>query len=224
MSKWNWGIAYYVKIDKGIKKWGTSWTKSLGSFLKGEYMVDVAKLYRYYINKKVPKKTGALRRSAKAKGLAGEQGTGFARIYWATEGSTEKYGHYQFVGDVYGPNKAVFKALGPNKGGGAGVQSGWVSPKGKKKYNTHRKMGVPFEYTLHDGRVVRVKGYTTPGTGYDWLKAFREDTGSYGERAINIMAGRYTYELFCMKTKYMKPVGGYQVYHHVKGIKNRTGG
>lgn len=219
----NWDIRYSVAVKGGIKKWGVAWENSMAFLCEPEAMNDVAKGYRYYINKFVPKKTGALRKSAITKKKVAEgggNGTGSATVYWATEGKVAKYGHYQFVGDVYGPNKPVFKALGPNPGGGAGVQSGWRSPKGEgEKYNTHRKMGVPFTYTLHDGRVVHVKGYTTPGTTYDWIGEFKRNKGDYGETAINIRAGRYLYERFCVKTK-TRPVGGKQVYNSWNQIKN----
>ena len=226
----NWGIRYSVNVSKNMQKWASDWKYSLAAICQPEKFVDIAKLYRYYINKKVPKKTGALRRSAVAKGYAtgggGGYGGAWAMIFWATQGKAEKYGHYQFVGDVYGPNKAVW-GQGPNKNGASGVQTGWRSPVTPKR-NMGWKMGRPGSYTTHDGRTVTIKGYTTPGTGYDWLKRFHEDSSDEGERAINIMAGRYTYELFCMCSKQtghpVTPVGGYQVYYHVRGIKNRTGG
>lgn len=210
------GIKYSVKIQKGIKKWGTAWTNSLAYLGHTEAMQDLAKGYRYYINRFVPKESGDLRRSARAKSKAAS-GSGSATVYWGTTKTTEKYAHYQFVGDVYGPNKAHFND--------AGVHDGWTSPRGKgEKENTHRKMGVPFTYELKDGKVVYVKGYTTPGTGYDWIEKFKKDSGDYGETAVNIRAGRFMYEMFCVQAKKegwaIKPVGGLRIYHSWRQIKN----
>ena len=211
-------IKYSIAIKGGIKKWGVGWTKSMAFLCKPWAMNNVARGYRYYINQYVPKKTGTLRKSARAKyrvggeGGAGGNGTGSATIYWGTTQETAKYAHYQFVGDVYGPNKAVVVD---------GVHKGWRSPKGKdEKYNTHRKMGVPFQYHLHDGMLIQVKGYTTKGTKYNWIKEFHDDKGDFGETAVNIRAGRYLYEMYCIHT-HTKPVGGKQVWHSWNQIKNR---
>lgn len=220
----NTDIRYSVAVDKGIKKWGVGWEKSLAFLCQPGAMNNIANGYRYYINKYVPKKSGRLRRSARAKykvggeASAGGDGTGSATVYWATEGKAAKYGHYQFVGDVYGPNKAKFNS--------SGAHIGWMSPKGKKKVISDpvRKLGegTPYTYTLHDGRVVTVKGYTTPGTKYDWIGEFKKDKGDFGETAVNIRAGRYLYEMFCVKS-HTKPVGGKQVYNSWNQIKNRVG-
>lgn len=223
-------IIYSVKVDKGIKKWGVGWTKSLAFLCKPWAMWSVAKGYRYYINKYVPKDTGALRRSARAKYKvggepgAGGDGTGSATVYWGDTKKTAKYAHYQFVGDVYGPNAAVF-----NK---AGIHVGWRSPTGykgdkngvgaKHKRNMGWKMGNPGSYKLRDGREVIIKGYTTPGTKYNWIKEFKDDKGDFGETAVNIRAGRYLYEMFCIKSG-TKPVGGKHIYNSWNQIKNRLG-
>ena len=215
-------IRYSVKIDKGKKKWGVSYFKdSVVSLCQPKVMNSLAKGYRYYINKYGPKKSGALRRSARAKykvgGEAGAGGnvTGSATIYWGNTKTTAKYAHYQFVGDVYGPNKAVFN--------GKGAHVGWRSPKAKgEKYNTGRKMGdgTPFTYELHDGRTVTVKGYTTKGTGYNWLQRFKDDNGDFGETAVNIRAARYLYEAAMIKS-HQKPRGGSRIYRSWNQIKNR---
>ena len=217
-------IHYSVKFEKGRKKYGIDfYGKSVASLCRRNVLNSLAGGYRYYINKFVPKKSGALRKSARAKfklngeADAGGNGTGSATIYWGDSKKTAKYVHYQFVGDVYGPNKAVF-----NK---AGKHVGWRSPKGKdEKYNTGRKMGegTPFTYELSDGRVVTVKGYTTKGTGYDWIQKFKDDNGDYGEKAINIRAARYLYEASCI-ISHKKPVGGSHIYRSWNQIKHRFG-
>ena len=230
-------IRYSVKIDKGRKKWGVSYFKdSVVSLCQPEVMNSLAKGYRYYINKYVPKKSGALRRSAhpvyKVGGErgAGGDGTGSATIYWGDRNKSKKYAHYQFVGDVYSPSKPVFLKNGK--------QIGWVSPKGKKKVpaSPARKLGdgAPYTYTVHTGLVktpmgyrlikgnfdVTVKGYTTKGTGYNWLQRFKDDKGNFGETAVNIRAARYLYEAAMIKS-HQKPRGGSHIYRSWNQIKNR---
>jgi len=231
-------IIYSVKVDKGIKNWGVAWKKSLAFLCQPRAMLSVAKGYRYYINKYVPKDTGALRKSARPKykiggeASAGGNGTGSATVYWGDTKKTAKYAHYQFVGNVYAPSKPVFS--------GGGIHTGWVSPKGKKKYlsTPARKLGdnTPRTYVVHTGLVktpagyktikgnfdVTVKGYTTKGTGYDWITRFKNDKGDFGETAVNIRAGRYLYEMFCIKSG-TKLAGGRHVYHSWNQIKNRVG-
>ena len=65
-----------------------------------------------------------------------------------------------------------------------------------------------------------VKGYTTPGTKYNWIKEFHDDKGDNGETAINIRAARYLYEAAMIKS-HQKPRGGRHVYNHWNQIKNR---
>ena len=217
------GIIYSVKFEKGRQRWGLSYLKdSVATLGHPEVINSLAKGYRYYINKFVPKKKGYLRKSARVKykvnnASEGGNGTGSATIYWGDTARTAKYVHYQFVGEVYGPNKATF-----NK---KGVHNGWRSPKGEgEKYATGRFMGVgtPFTYKLDDGRSVTVKGYTTPGTKYNWIKEFQDSKGDYGETAINIRAARYLYEAAMIKSR-QKPRGGSHVYRSWNQIKNRTG-
>ena len=43
------------------------------------------------------------------------------------------YAHYQFYGEVYGPNIPIFED-------DSGVPTGWFSPPGKKKHPTGRKL------------------------------------------------------------------------------------
>ena len=210
-------IIYSVKMQKGIKKWGIDYFKdSVVTLCQPEVLNSLAFGYRYYISKYIPKKSGTLRKSGhpvyKVGGErdAGGNGTGSVNIYWGDRGKSQKYAHYQFVGDVYGPNRARFYKNGKQKD--------WRSPKGVKKTNTGRKMGIPFTKTLYGGRVVTVKGYTTPGTGYDWIKRFHEDKGDFGETAVNIRAARYLYEASLVKS-HIK--GSRHIYNSWNQIKHR---
>ena len=61
-------ILYSVKFEKGRKTYGIDYyRKSVVSLCQSPVINSLVKGYRYYINKFVPKKTGALRRSARAK-------------------------------------------------------------------------------------------------------------------------------------------------------------
>ena len=213
------GVIYSVKFEKGRKKYGIDYYReSVVALCQPQVINSLAKGYRYYINKKVPKLHGYLRRSAHAvykvggEAGAGGDGTGSATVYWGERNRAKKYYHYQFVGDVYGPNKVKYDKRG---------KLVWrsMAPKGGK-YNTGRKMGNPYYKELRDGRVIDVKGYTTPGTKYNWIKEFKEDKGDFGETAVNIRAARYLYEASCIKS-HMKPRGGSHIYRSWNQIKNR---
>ena len=230
----NSGIVYKVRMTDGIKRWATAWRNSLDFLGCSECMTDLAKGYRYYISKFVPKASGDLRKTAttaigSTHGLAGAGGggRGNAFVRWIPTGPAKAYFHYQWVGDVYGPNKPVW-GQGPNQNGAAGVHVGWQSVGGMKKTNTGKKMGTPFTYTLHDGRVVKVKGYTTPNTRYNWIDAFEKDTGDEGAAAVRIKAGRYMYDAFFIRAKQMgldtkgeRHHGSYAAYNSWRQIVNR---
>ena len=120
------------------------------------------------------------------------------------------YAHYQFEGKVWGPNKAIFDAQGPNKGSKvAGVHSGWVSPtKHKKPAADGREMGHRATITLNDGRVIHINGYTTKGTGPKWTERALKDAKAFSK--MRFESGRYLYEVYCMSLG-ITPVGGFQV-------------
>ena len=198
------GITYTIKMTQKTK----DRLLDLKEASERHTMVTIARGYRHFINFRVPKDTGALRDSAIVLG-----NNVSAWVAWVPRGKTadvQKYLHYQFVGKVYGPNKAYFE-------GDAKVTDQWRSavPAGGKKQDTGRMMGKPFIKHFADGRQAIVKGYTTKRplkTGPDWLNQFRKDSGKYGEKAVNTQAGRYIYEAWCKKTN-RRCYGGYQVYH-----------
>ena len=80
----------------------------------------------------VPKDSGALQESAHV--IYHEKQV---QIVWgdstvgARGAKTKEYAHYQYAGNVYGPNIPIYVN---------GVFIGWRSPKGKRKYNTGRKL------------------------------------------------------------------------------------
>lgn len=93
----------------------------------------------------VPKKSGKLRRSV----IVGPKS-----ISW---GRGLKYAHYQYEGEVYGPNHPIVKR---------GTIVGWYSTPGMQKHPTGRELGVPGEWMGWKF------GYTTPGTQHHWDRAF----------------------------------------------------
>lgn len=83
------------------------------------------------------------------------------------------YAHYQFVGEIYGPN---FK-----RWSGSNIV-GWTSPPGENtKYPTGRKLGKPGFWKGWPF------GYTTPGTGPNWIK----ELWSNERRSLNIKITNY---------------------------------
>ena len=103
-----------------------------------QYIADAIKPF-------VPKKSGKLRRSV----IVGPKS-----ISW---GRGLKYAHYQYEGEVYGPNHPIIKR---------GTIVGWYSTPGMTKYPTGRELGVPGEWRGWKF------GYTTSGTRHHWDRAF----------------------------------------------------
>ena len=93
------------------------------------------------LNEFVPLKSGALRGSM----TANAEG-----VHW---GAGLPYARYQYEGEVYEVNKAIYRK---------GRIVGWKSPVGIPKTPSGRELGVPGEL---DGWVF---GYTTPGTMHHW--------------------------------------------------------
>lgn len=72
------------------------------------------------------------------------------------------YAHYQYMGEVYGPNIAQWDEAGE-------VVVGWKSPKGKgSKHPTGRPLGAPGELLNSKGEVAWVFGYTNPQSTSHW--------------------------------------------------------
>ena len=105
-----------------------------------------------YINKFVPKDTGALRRSAKVTNET---------ISWGL-GLDNPYAIYQYNGEIFGPNYPIIK-------GGRIV--GWYSKPGQKKYPTGRMMGP---YRAGNSWLGYNFGYSEPGTSHHWDEKFRK--------------------------------------------------
>lgn len=94
----------------------------------------------------VPMKSGALRRSAIVTHKSISWGRGL------------KYAHYQYMGEVYGPNLPIVRN---------GTIIGWYSIPGSQKHPTGRELGIPGEWMGWKF------GYTTPGTKHHWDNAFK---------------------------------------------------
>lgn len=99
------------------------------------------------INEFVPKKTGALRASARAY-------PDF--ISWGD--NLPQYARYQYYGEVYGPNIPITRG---------GQIVGWYSRPGRQKHPTGRELGVPGYW-----RGWRF-GYTKKGTHHHWDQYFK---------------------------------------------------
>ena len=78
------------------------------------------------------------------------------------------YAHYQWVGEVYGPNFVQFDDFGN--------VSGWRSPSGKgSKHPTGRRLGIDWEDPIRFPNW-HFK-YTTPNTGSRWDQKMLEQKG-----------------------------------------------
>ena len=194
------GITYKVELSTKVSKSDGLSTKQRATRIdlgKNTFYV-IGKGYKHFMNLRVPKDTGALRNTATVLG----NNTG-ANVFWKPTNATRPYMHYQFVGEVYGPNKAKL----------IDGERQWRSPV-KPKWPTGRMMGKRFVKHFKDGTSIEVKGYTTKRplrTGPDWINKFKSDNGKYGQASVNAQAGRFIYEAYCQQHR-KKPVGGYQVY------------
>ena len=104
----------------------------------------------------VPMLNGQLRRSA----------TFPEGVYGGVLEYNTPYAHYQYVGEVYGPNI-------PRKDDNGNI-IGWYSPPGKKKHPTGRKMAK----------------YSQSGTGPEWFSKAKERHGDKWLRLVREEVGR----------------------------------
>lgn len=133
--------------------------KLLGIINDDEFRIASNTYIKNAINKFVPMKTGALRNSAKVTPDS---------IIW---GEGLKYGHYQYAGEVYGPNLPGVIDGGP----------AWRSRRGVQKHPTGRELGKRGLAILHPvwgskplpTFMVYTFGYTTAGTHHHWDTYFK---------------------------------------------------
>lgn len=139
-----------VKIE--VERFNTTKQKKLLNMLNDKRVQKEANvILKDYINAFVPKQSGALRRSA----IVTHQS-----ISW---GRNLAYAHYQYEGDIYGPNYPIIK-------GGRIV--GWYSKPGVPKHPTGRKISA---YTFGNEWLGYPFGYTVPGTEHHWDEKFNND-------------------------------------------------
>ena len=97
------------------------------------------------------------------------------RVVWGYRGApTRPYAHYQNEGVVYGPNIPDFREHGMWTDKFVSLKRG----KGSKQ-STGRMMGKRATIVLKDGRVIFIKGYSTPGTGDHWIEKARKTPEVY---------------------------------------------
>lgn len=130
-----------------LDRFRTKRQRELLEMLKDDnVLVNVNTRIKDAVNKFVPKKSGALRRSAKVEPDA---------IIW---GNGLPYARYQYGGEVYGPNYPIIRS---------GRIVGWYSKRGMTKHPTGRELGIPGYWM--GWRF----GYTTKGTHHHWDQYFR---------------------------------------------------
>ena len=152
-----------VKID--VSRFRTTKQQKLLQMLNDKNVRKNANvILKDYINAFVPKENGALRRST----IVTHQS-----ISW---GRGLPYAHYQYEGDIYGPNFPIIK-------GGRIV--GWYSKPGMTKHPTGRKMSA---YVGNDWLGYHF-GYSEPGTEHHWDVKFNND--AQWKAKANIEITRY---------------------------------
>lgn len=126
----------------------TKQNKLLEMLNDGSVRKKVNAILGMYANVFVPRESGALRESMRINEKS---------ISW---GQGLEYAHYQYEGEVYGPNLPIMRK---------GVIVGWYSRPGVPKSPTGRELGVRGEYRGW------LFGYTTPGTKHHWDKEFLKE-------------------------------------------------
>lgn len=134
-------------VNIQVSKFQTKKQQKLIAMLNDKKVLkDVNTVIKDAINEFVPMKSGALRRSAIVTHKS---------ITW---GRGLPYAHYQYQGEVYGPNHPIVSG---------GRIIGWYSTPGMTKYPTGRELGVPGEWMGWKF------GYTTSGTHHHWDEYFK---------------------------------------------------
>lgn len=156
MSKIKSAVEIKVDSSKGVDKL----LKGVDKVSQKDTINFIADIFMHEVNKYVPENTGAL----KQKGYVLRTYTPKRKPSWfkVTYRNTAKlpYVMYQYYGEVWGPNRAVF-SQGPSRNGTAAVHTGWISPIHPKR-KTNRVLGHPARHTieLRDGRIINITGYT----------------------------------------------------------------
>lgn len=124
----------------------------------------------------VPKKSGQLRASAK--------------VYPKSLRYNVPYAHYQYQGEVYGPNLIGWLSE---------TESGWRSIPGMKKSPTGRELGIPgkavfkpmFGRKFNKSPIEVTFGYTTSGTHHHWLdEMMKNNKRGFHIRCTNVLKKR----------------------------------
>lgn len=127
------------------------------------------------VNKYVPESSGELKKHGYIlRTYAPKKSPAWFKLTYRNT-SKLPYVMYQYHGEVWGPNRAVF-AAGPSRNGAAGIHVGWVSPI-HPKFKTNRVLGHPTRHTieLRDGRVINITGYTINKQAQPhWVEYVRE--------------------------------------------------
>lgn len=132
-----------VKYSKGTSKYLWKLREFTKMFDEPEMRTRINYFILDAIQPYVPKESGELRRSR--------------RVYpdKITWGEGLPYAHYQFAGEVWGPNRPITSK---------GTIVGWYSV--APKHKTGRELGVPGEWKGW------TFGYTTPNTKHHWTDVY----------------------------------------------------
>ena len=142
------GVNIQVDASKGVDKL----IKSLDKAIQKDGINLLADIFINEVNKYIPESSGNLKKY----GYVLRTYTPQKKPAWFSVAyrNTNKvpYVMYQYYGEVWGPNRAVFTN---------GEHTGWISPIHPKK-KTNRVLGHPTRKTieLRDGRVINITGYT----------------------------------------------------------------
>lgn len=156
----------YVRINAHLRS-GSVRKRLLAVMSNKETMREIHQELKEFVEPYVPMLSGGLRESAEAK----PSGV----VY------TAPYAHYQYEGEVYGPNLPRWHY---SKGGKTSYITGWYSQPGKVPMG--RELGVPGEWKGWKF------GYKTPNTTHHWMEEAFKNGGKarFSKRATHVMKAR----------------------------------
>lgn len=142
-----------MKLDIQVKMDVADITKKLQALKDDKVMYHVHNEFKRLCTPYVPMYQGVLSQEEGHSGSV-EVTKDYVRWFATAPGSDVSYAHYQYVGEVYGPNIPIIED---------GIVVGWWSPPGQKKHPTGRP--INYNKEMH------------PLATKEWDKAMMADRG-----------------------------------------------
>lgn len=170
------GGLHYLKKLKDLNR--PTWARELAG--------DVGERIAIGANRFAPKSTGNLQDNAYHTSFGVNKEGPWIKVS-VQNSDTVPYALYQYFGEIYGPNQAVWDLKLRKRQASVTLKHiGWVSPKGKKKFPTGRMMGKRREFATSRG-FIHITGYTKNKQAKPrWLEVFMSSPKYWGPVATTV--------------------------------------